>query len=664
MARPFPCIVLAACVATSAATLFAQPSPPPGSLNTWVDACQATAPDLQAMLANEALIVDEDFLPGNGDGTFELLHQPFLVGTNGAGLPEYPMCSHARFYGETRVQVPGFFRSAVQVGPDLVLTALHGAATSGIDRLRVVFGVHGRLVGTTCVPPDFSRIPASDIYTVSLVADGWPNNELDYLLLRLDRQRVNAYPRVRRSGRAYPGDAMTGIGHPERLPGKVDTAGVAGEITMLSGREWLEMANVHGLVGSSGSMVYNRTQRILEAVARTGLGTSIVLDPGADTEPPCNIITHMDAWKSKNASLRYFAQNIPPYELLVDPLDWVVLKAAAGTPIAHSSNRTLKAPSSGPIQYQIVPPALTPAGQPTLTISAGGPLQGTLQPGQVLTVQQTAAASASVPCKVYERTYLVRDLTHGFEDVARHVFEIGKRGFSVTGGRDGFDDLATPFEESFSYTVTNTQPSPFTLRVSSDQPWVSINGAPGPFELAFQPNDVKQVAIGVLEAYWTLPHPETYLAQLTFEVAPNGTHCPASPPVIRTFAFSYGTDTFKSNLQPPPQIPPTQISVTQWVDEDACIGDLNVSIATDGVDASELMLWLKAPPPSDLERVIWNPGDAPDPHEFEIDEGALNDFEGLGTHGTWTLKAVDAVPATPSGKLNSWSLRFESCSFP
>src|SRR5262245_14725611 len=99
MARPFPCIVLAACVATSAATLFAQPSPPPGSLNTWVDACQATDPDLQALLANEAILVEDDLLIDNHDGTFELRHEPFTMSTGGTGLPEFPMCSYAWFYG-------------------------------------------------------------------------------------------------------------------------------------------------------------------------------------------------------------------------------------------------------------------------------------------------------------------------------------------------------------------------------------------------------------------------------------------------------------------------------------------------------------------------------------------------------------------------------------
>jgi hypothetical protein len=630
-------------------------------------ASRATDPDLQALLASEALIVEAPFLEDNGDGTFDLEHEPFDMGTNTGGLPTFPMCAESRFYGEPRVKVPGTFRSAFQVGPDLVLTAWHSPITGGVANLRVVFGVHGRMVGGSCVPPDFSRIPAADIYSVTLVADGLslPEN-VDSLLLRLDRERGGGYPRLRRSGRGYPGDAVTIISHPERLAAKVDTAGIAGDVGFsAAGRENLQIANVHTLVGSSGSMLYNRTQRILEAVVVAGpLGADIV--PTGDPDPDCHVIVHEDGWASANISMRYFAHLIPAFGLQLNSLDWVVLKAALGQPIAHPSTRRMSAPSGGgPIAYQIVPPGPSPAGEPTLTISPGGPLQGTLAPGQILAIQQTAIASANVPCDIYERTYLVRDLTHGFEDVARHVFEIGKRGFTVSEPREPMEDLAAPFEETVSYTVRNAEPGPFTLMVSTDEPWVSLNGQPGPLFVSFAPGDVKQVLVGVLDSYASLPRPEEYRADIWFEVAPDWSDCPASPPVTRPFLFRYGTERFR--LEPHLLIPdasPSGAFVDQLVNESACIGDLDVRLTTSGVGGGELLFRLKSP--DGLERVIWNhgPQDTGGPLDVVLNEGILNDFEQHGSGGSWRLTAVDTQASPMPGHLEAWELMFTACQFP
>lgn len=644
----------------------AQPS---GSLNTWVDACQATDPDLQALLATEALIVEAPFLEDNGDGTFELEHEPFDMGTNTGGLPTFPMCAESRFYGETRVKVPGTFRSAFQVGPDLVLTGWHSPVTGGVSTLRVVFGVHGRVVGGSCVPPDFSRIPASDVYSVTLVADGMSLPEaVDSLLLRLDRARGGSYPRVRRSGRGYPGDAVTIVSHPERLAAKVDTAGIAGDVGLSAvGRETLQIANVHTLVGSSGSMLYNRTQRMLEAVVVAGpLGADIV--PTGDTDPDCHVIVHEDGWASANASMRYFAHRIPAFELQVNSLDWVVLKAATGTPVADQSTRRISAlAGGGPIAYQIVPPAPSPAGEPSLTISPGGPLQGTLAAGQGLAVQQSAAASEGVPCGIYEKTYLVRDLTHGFEDVARHVFEIGKRGFTVSEPREPMEDLAAPFEETVAYTVRNTEPGPFTLMVSTDQPWVSFNGQPGPLFVSFAPGDMKQVLVGVLDSYASLPRPEEYRADIWFEVAPDWSDCPASPPVTRPFLFRYGTERFR--LEPHLLIPdafPEGVFVEQLVNESACIGDVDVHLKTQGVSGPQLVFRLKSPDPGGIERTIWDHGpEGPTkPLEVVLNEGILNDFEQHGSAGTWRLNVADTVSSPAPGHLEAWELMFTACPFP
>ena len=391
------------------------------SLKTWVDACEVADRDLHRLLQSEALIVHEAVITANDDGSYALAHQSYTH--TGIQSPQ-PICTDSRFYGQPQVAGDNF-RSAIQVGPDLVLTAWHNPVPSP-PPVAVVFGLRYRKVNGQCIPPDFTHIPAHDVYWVEgVAADGSPN---DFALFRLDRPRGGGFPRVRRTGWGQTGNRMTFISHPDRLATKVD---IVGSLTGYASG-WPQVQNLHGIIGSSGGMFYNRDQQFIETVARFGVGAFFV--PDNSTDPPCYRVVHTSSASTSNVTVKEFAPRIPPFELLVNPLDPVLHVGPVGGPFTNPvtvRNVRVDAVSPAPVDYRLELPAVDELG-PSLLVTTAAPQQGTLAPGGSFNVQETIDA-AQAPCGVYERTYKVIDTTHAFTDVVRHRFEIGLDQCSLAG---------------------------------------------------------------------------------------------------------------------------------------------------------------------------------------------------------------------------------------
>jgi hypothetical protein len=315
----------------------------------------------------------------------------------------------------------------VQVGPDLVLTAWHNSTNGITPPLYAIFGLRYRLANGRCVPPDLERVPATDVYSViEVVADGLGpavSPHRDFLLLRLDRDAGGRFPRIRRSGQgrgdAGHQDRVTMISHPDRLAAKVDLAGrLAGNSDLSYTGPQVE--NIHPLQWSSGGMLYNRDAEVLETVARTVVSARYNQGPEG-----CWRVTQVNGAGTTNDSVADFAQNIPPFELLVTPLSTVVHEGLAGGPLSNPTTvRTVEAPATAPdsIAYRIQGPQTTASG-PELLVTYGGSSEGSLAPGAGFDLEETINANG-VPCGEYEQTYSITDMTHGYTDVIRHVFHI------------------------------------------------------------------------------------------------------------------------------------------------------------------------------------------------------------------------------------------------
>lgn len=392
------------------------------SVKNLVEACGELDADLAALLESEVALVDAGAVSRNGDDSYRLTTQVY---TMGAG--SLPLCTDSRFYGQRMVfGLP--FRSAVQVGPDLVLTAWHSSANGITPPLYAIFGLRYRLANGRCRPPNFERVPAADVYSVvEVVADGlYPTGSplRDFLLLRLERDAGARFPRVRRSGqgRADAGhhDRVTMISHPDRLAAKVD---IAGQLAGYGSPDYTgpQVENIHPLQWSSGGMLYNRDAAVLETVARTVVSARYTQQgPGG-----CWHVTQVGGAGTTNDSVADFAQNIPPFELLVTPLTAVVHEGLAGGPLSNPTiTRTVEAPVTAPdsIAYQIHGPETSASG-PELLVTYGGSPEGSLAPGAGFDLEETINADG-VPCGEYEQTYSITDTTHGYTDVIRHVFHI------------------------------------------------------------------------------------------------------------------------------------------------------------------------------------------------------------------------------------------------
>jgi hypothetical protein len=393
----------------------------PASVKNLVEACGDLESDLAKLMESEVALVDAGAVSRNGNNTYRVTTQAYTVG---AGA--YPLCTDSRFYGQKMIfGLP--FRSAVQVGPDLVLTAWHGSTNGVTPSLYAIFGLRYRLTNGRCVPPDLERVPAASVYSVTeVVADGLSSTTVphrDFLLLRLDRDAGAAIPRIRRSGRgrsdAGHKDRVTMVSHPDRLATKLD---LAGRLSGYSSTDYTgpQVENIHPLQWSSGGMVYNRDAEVVETVCR-----SVVAARYSHTAEGCWRVVQVDGFNATNDSVADFAQNIPAFELVVTPLDAVVHEGLAGGPLSNPVvTRTVEVPFSAPaaVAYRIGAPDITASG-PELLVTAGDSSQGSLAPGSGFDVEETINA-AGVPCGDYERTYSITDTTHGFTDVIRHVFKI------------------------------------------------------------------------------------------------------------------------------------------------------------------------------------------------------------------------------------------------
>jgi len=414
-------------VGTTLVALLVLPSHPAWcqsarSVKNVVEACGQMDDDLAQVIESEVALVDVGAVSSNGDGTYRITTQPYTVGAGSV-----PLCSDSRFYGQPMIDgLP--FRSAVRVGPDLVLTAWHNSTNGATPELYALFGLHYRLAGDRCVPPDLEHVPAADVYSVTeVVADGLSPTAgplRDFLLLRLDRAAGSTAPRVRRSGQGQADadhhDRMTLIAHPDRLAAaKLDLGGL---LVGYSDPSYTgpQVENIHPLQWSSGGMVYNRDARLVETVVRSGVSAGYARDPSG-----CYRVVETAGHNATNDSLADFAQNIPPVELLVSPLDTVVHEGPDSRGLSNpTTTRTIEVPLSAPggVQYRIELPAPS-AGGPQLMVTARGPLQGSLGPGAGFDLEETVD-TAGAACGEYERSYSVTDVTHGFTDVIRHVFRI------------------------------------------------------------------------------------------------------------------------------------------------------------------------------------------------------------------------------------------------
>lgn len=449
------------------------------SLNTWVDACNATDPAYYPLLQAEVFLVPATLVTKNADGTYAISSRAYtaLGGT-------VPLDPSSKFYNQQQALAG---RSGFLVDRQHVITAPHGDSTVfKPSSFAAIFGLASRKGGPVCIQPDFSKIPAANVF--------WPQDtgavygyetdpkialKHDYIFFKLDRDTGRQGVRIRRTGEAEVGDRIALLSHPERLSTKVDLAGTYGgaavsyDVSGYYSSVWIQ--GFHASEGSSGGMFYNLDKGYVEAVVANSFGC---LNYAALPAPSTSYIGTSRCLPyplGSNLPIKEFAPKVPTNELRVSPLNTVVHTADIGGSLSSPQTvYTMYLPTSAPssLSWYITPVTPSPTDAVAQLSFSPTTLSGSLSPGDTKQITVTASTTAT-SCGRYTRQFIVS--SPGFQDTLTHRFEIGLKEFAVTPSTNFEASVINkPYAASTNYVVTNPRPSPVTVVVSTDT-WLSVS---------------------------------------------------------------------------------------------------------------------------------------------------------------------------------------------
>lgn len=440
--------------------------------------CNAT-PEERAVADATAFMFQKATLIDNGNGTYRINATPFT--SNGPG---FPICTSEPLYGTP--QAPNG-RTAFLVGSGAfkaMVTAPH-APTAGFNpnNYAVIFGLHETLVGGVCQPPNYTSIPAANVYfppSLSVIHNTFSSaspRPADYMLFQLDRD-VAATRKplaLRRSGKPNLGDPLLVVGHYSQFPMQIATGATVEAITPLG----LDIGTVPALPGSSGSAVYNLREKLVETVvASPAFGYVLRQKPGdtcyafAPAPPSVHLINN------GNLSELVASGALPAEEFIVSPTATVLHTGPVGGPFTNRTTQFTVTPrtSAGTAsEHRIVS-----RGPATVDIAPGNTFTPT--PGsapQTFTVNLTAD---TVACGAYNVDLAIvnNNPSQDGQVVARipHRLEVGLNDYDVS-PRDAWapSDLGPPFKQQRTLTIANPRATPVNVSVTSDQSWITFNNA-------------------------------------------------------------------------------------------------------------------------------------------------------------------------------------------
>lgn len=631
MRRPFRYAVqalFAAALATSIGVPDAGAIPPSVGLptiNYWRDACEMAAHvsdpiEMQRVIDATVFIVEPRALGLNPDGSYYVRTRPFVDFDGMILNPD----SH--FYGEQAIVFGGLpGRSGFLVSPDSVVTAPHVAEFDPTG-YYVLFGYeNAALPDGSCAPIDPTHFPASQVRVI----DRYDNAGFtlgDYLVAHLsDPVLDRPFLRVRRDGHAEVGDAITLVGHPARLSKKIDTAGLVVGLSGSGASPYLDgdvplAYPVHSIAFSSGSPLYNLSRQYVELAVRSGSCGEFRPDPGSvpsthtlisDCKPPGRL----------SDPIKPFAPKIERIVLETSPLSVRNIGTAAAGFAQPVTTYTLVAPSrsayaAAAIDYRIEMAAPV-IGEPDLSLLSSVPLEGSLDGGTSLSFDVAAVMPPGQACGVFEREFVVRDLTHDLSDRVHQTLEVAQTVFDADNAVLDMVGIEQPYVATRTFQIRNLRPAEALIRVGADQNWVTINGLTGSSGGA--PHTVltigalqsATVTIGLaVSANGLALHTEH---QASIVVSGADPACTLTPDIAVPVRFTPGELTFRRTIDatvPLATTPPLPLTATVEVDENFCVDEVKASYVFDHpVDSFKTDVWLTEST-WDLQRpgsVAWMP---------------------------------------------------------
>lgn len=446
------------------------------------------------MRATAFLVNPANLLPSDIPGYYRLYPQP----PGFSKVLNTPIAIGSQFYGEKQMSYTG--RTGYLVAPDIIVTASHGYFNQ--NGYAIVFDMRAQDTSGTgsCDAPDFNYIPESNIIfpphgdIIADFPDSFPSTitdyRVDYAAFRLTTPVTDRpYLRMRRNGNPEPTDKFVLASFPERMAmkfnknvsylGQHDIAPQWGGQPVQSVPRFTNYALMDG---SSGGPMYNLTSGFVETAAGnpTGLGCLQLSPSGTPGYSVMNNSCPSDPERQylNRGSIKYFASEVPPVELLVSPLGTqtqVIPFGGTLTTTSFSYDLKVDSRSPAPVNYSasVQAPA---AGQPTLLSMTSS--SGTIPIGGSVTKTATLSSAGITSCGVYEQTLQFNDTTHGFVDRIKHRIEAGLTDYVIEAPASArLEGIVSPYQPAqIQYTIRNPRPTATQVKVSNTATWLRIDG--------------------------------------------------------------------------------------------------------------------------------------------------------------------------------------------
>ena len=420
--------------------------------------------------------------------------------------------------------------------------------------------------------------------------------------------------------------------------------------------------------GSSGSPLFDQNHRVIGQLhgGPSACGASDLSDyygristswAGGGTSA-----TRLSDWLDPANTGTITVDTISGGGLSVAPAGTVLSIGVVGGPFDPATTvYTVSNPTRDPANYQI---ALGGGTAPLLINGGAGPLSGTLNPTESVVVTVTFDATASaLAAGLYSTDVVFTDLTNNLVAIRTHQLEIGQTAFTTVPANGLFTGgpVGGPFNATQVYTMTSTRPTPVTVRVSADQPWVSLNGGPGPVDLPLSGmGATADVTVGIGAAANALPAGLAN-ASVTITNLSGGSGDATRPVVLDVGRFSYSTTNVPQTINNNSTITAT-INVTDIY----CVGDVNIPIDILHTYIGDLNVDVMSPQGT-IVRLHARTGSSTDDLILTYDDGVTNpdgpgtlsNFVGEPVNGVWTLTVIDAAGGD-TGTLQNWSLKIAS----
>ena len=297
-------------------------------------------------------------------------------------------------------------------------------------------------------------------------------------------------------------------------------------------------------------------------------------------------------------------------------------------------------------------------------LSINGASSGTLAPDGTVDLIVVVEAAGWMNGS-YESVLSIFDDTNGIEMHRTHTLEIGLTGFDVTPENDFIagGPLGGPFTTTQLYTVVSNRPSPFTMQVSADVPWISFNGSAGPVEYDFNGlGETAVIVVGFTDAADNLPAGLAYGAVTFDNLDPVGEGDTNRDVVLDVGRFAYTAYDVPISI-----VDNTEITSTIEVNDAYCIGDIDIELDITHTFIGDLIVDLVAPSGVTVRLHDRSGSSNADIHVVYDDDGGtlpdgpgeLADFIGEIVTGTWTLRVSDNAGAD-QGSLDAWTIKIAS----